>query len=795
MKFTTTLVLALFLSVLALAYVYVRQSPSESQITDTELKLPTAAVARDLFEDESGAVVRIAIQRAGKPEWVFERTVEDAQKNIAIWRVVEPFNAKAAGWELDRIAREVRGIKYEISHPPGDSGSVTPKSAGLDPPQSTVTLKSLDGSSATVEIGLPASASETYARRAGSDEIIVAKSNLRALLKKDVVEYRDLQVWDIAPDQVRRVEIVDRAADDGPAEYIFVNDGLRWMLEAPVAARATDRVKDALQAISRLRVRKWIEDSADSHRAYGLDPAALTLRMTVEEQVLVEPTLDEPDDENAIQPTTELETTVYTLHVSNVAPIGEDSAVYVRTGDESVVGTILKTAADKLRPVMNEWREMRVVTADVDRAGRIELNVADQRASLIKTPDGWAFEADGERADTLEVQQLLASVRNLDAVVFVEPGAEESQTLGVDRPQAEVRITIPGAEAIETLTVGNFTDEAAKRLVYVRRALNDTIAKVRSADVAPLLRPISTYRDRTVLDLQSDRIQRIAIRTESPFSGEGVDFALARDGGAWRMIEPVSASVRADRAAQLVSFLSRLTATTVLPDDKSASEVGLDAPDAVVSLTYSPPPEIRIEPADESGEDPSDPVEVQPPDETIELAISAKGAKRYAKLSGGSRLYEIPNNLYDQILLEYRSDAILAFDAADVIRFSIQSGDASHAFVRKDADWAYESEPDLPLSSTKVENLLLQIKDLKTARYAAHGEFDRAEFGLHDPMITIALGTGDGTEHRLYISAKRSGAKDAPGFFAAIDESPGVFVVSETDSDRLKVSLDDLEAA
>lgn len=790
MNFRTTAILAILLAGMVVWYTLLRQSPALTAGQASTLKPPAAEVAAPLIEEDAlGEVVRIVVRKDDGSSWTFEKEKSETGAGSG-WMIIEPFNFKASGWEVDRIARDLKSLKYEVSHPAGAPGSISAADAGLEPPQYAVTLSDTDGKTKTVQIGKPASPMETFVRLEGGDRIAVATSNLRTLIKKSPVEYRDLQVWTFTPENVRRVEIEDRTAEGGAQRYVFSRDAARWMMEAPATARATDKVNEALQAVSRMRVAKWHENREAKPAIVGLEPAALTFRVTVEEQVPAEKATDdtEPDGEGGKEgqaeepPATKLMTTTYELHVSKLSPIGEDTKTYIRVGNENAVGTILKTTTDKLKPVMNEWREMRLTTAAVDQASRIELNVGGERGTLLKTGEGWKFDS-GEKADEAEVGGLLTAVQNLAATAFLEPGESDSATAGLDSPQADIAMTIPGVEGSERIVVGNFTDETSRRLRFARRG-TDPVAKVRANDVESLIRPLSTYRDRAVVNVPPASIERLSIRKPSGLGNAEISGSFVRSAAGWEMAEPVQAAAAVDTVNTLVNKLSQLRATAVAADGGDPSSFGLAGPVATVVLTVATVPS--------EGDNEAAPAAK----ETIELVFGQRGAQAYAMRSDRPTIYEVPADVLDQVRGELRSGKIFDFDTAGVSQFTIHQDGSAHTFVRKDSStWTYATEPDLPLNSTKVENLLLQIKDIEATRFLTHVADDLAVFGLDQPSRRFHVALADGKELTVLVSERSADLPGTSGSLGGTGLGLPVFVIPEETLRRLQVILEDLEAA
>ncbi len=799
MNFRTTWILLVVFVVLVLGYIALKPRPGSGEgEADRTRPFQPSPVSRDLLDDTQklGELVKVVCQTEDGEEWVFEANEESEATAQREWRMTSPLDVKVTSWQVQRFATQFNNLQYDISYKPGEPGGVTAADAGLDPPWVVLTLTDVDDKTVTVEIGRKASASETYVRLAGSDEICVGKADLKNLIKSKALDYRDQQVWIFDAKDATRVEITDRSDTGEPAHYVFARHDGKWMIESPVTARATSKVDDMVQAISRLRAIKWHDCDPDRLAMYGLEPPRLTITATVEKEVEVEPELEEPEptesvetgEEEEVQPPKRIETSVYKLHLSDRSPIGEDTKVYMSPGGEPVVGTIMKTVADKLTPNLSEWREMKLTTVNADAATRVELSTPEGEAVLVKSGTAWTFEGGEGRADAATVKGLLAALGKLKAVAFVDGEEGNLAAFGLADPRAELRLTLPGVEGVERFSVGGYTDAQAKRLVYVRRNEASSIAKVRASDVKALLRGPMAYRDHTILDFRAGTIDRIALSVENRFADGRTDVRLERRDDGWTMAAPVEAPVRKDGVDRLAEVVRDLRAESVVAYADDASAFGLDAPAAVVSVTRTPPVEYRFE-----NDDDEHATEVQPPPETVTFSVAQHDGKVYAKRSDSRVVYELARDLFEKFGEEYRVDKVMGFDDQAVIRFVIRSGDTEHVFEKHDDRWVYQAEADFPLDKQKVDNLLLQINDLRTHGYVSHTTPSGDAYGLSSPAHEVTVGFEDGSSRQLRVSARTCDRDPRKGHYATADGAEGVFLLTPDATKRFAVSLDELE--
>jgi len=774
---TTGLMLAALVAFVAAYVVLVPKTGDESM----PIKPPAPAgsvAAQPVIEPPLGDITKIVAKVDGE-DWVFEKSAE-VGASPSVWTMTKPLDLKVQGFDVDRIARQLTGLQYEVSLEPGGPGVVTAAQAGLEPAGTAITLTDTAGKSATVEIGKSVSSGETYVRIPGQTRILIGNASLRNLLKPKAIEYRDPQLWNLASDKITTVEITDRMDAGSPVDYRFVRDGARWNMESPVAARATSKVDELLQTISRLRVTKWEDNRAERLVAYGLQPAALTVKVTVEEEVSVEP--EEVDvkegeakaDDAAEPAKTVKKTTAHQLHVSTLSPVGEDTKTYVRVGDEAAVASIMKTLTEKLRPVMTEWRDMSLSQVNATTATQIEFSTPDQSATLVKKVDGWYFEATPDqpkRADDEKTTALLQQLQNLKATAFVDGSMEVLAAAGFNRPAADVKLTVPGVDGTERIVIGGFSDPQTKRLRYARRNDSKSIAKVKADEAAALLAGPGALRDRTLFSLPVEAVNQLSfVVSNSCLSGK-LEYTLTRGETGWSLTEPIKRPVQVDQVEAFVGSLKGIIAVGVVADEQELSAYGLHEPPVMLTIRY--------------GEGDSA--------ESVSLIAAAHDGRHYAQRSDQPGIYEIDSVTYQSLFTEFRPAEVLRFDAPKVKAFTIRQDEQAHTFERANTKWIYASEPDLPLDPKKVENLLLQVNDLKTGRVISFGREDAADLGLASPLLLVAVDLEDGSKKELRISEKSCADNSTVGHFAQTDYSPEVILITPEMIDRIKVSIPELE--
>jgi hypothetical protein len=167
---------------------------------------------------------------------------------------------------------------------------------------------------------------------------------------------------------------------------------------------------------------------------------------------------------------------------------------------------------------------------------------------------------------------------------------------------------------------------------------------------------------------------------------------------------------------------------------------------------------------------------VPPTPTTIRLLFAKKADAVYAKRDDQPVIYQIDTAVYDKLNAEYHAGGLFTFDQNQVKSVTLQSPDAGLQGFSKEGPtaWKYSVEPDLPIDANKLKNYLVQLKDLKPARYAAYSASDLATFGLDQPQYELTVTLDDGKKERMRVTAKNP---TGGGHFAVMNESHDVFIL------------------
>ncbi len=188
------------------------------------------------------------------------------------WKLTEPVAAAAEQGDIEEFINAVARLRADemVAEKPADL-----KPYGLDKPE--VTWKFLSGTKEVLNLVVGAAdkaGRRRYAKLAGGDVVFLLDPPTTARV---LAEYRSRNVW-AAPLDAAQVESVRYGYERNPFTLDKV-DG-QWEVGGKAGeAVKVQAVNDALDALSRLRLERYVLDKGADPKLYGLEPPVLTIEV------------------------------------------------------------------------------------------------------------------------------------------------------------------------------------------------------------------------------------------------------------------------------------------------------------------------------------------------------------------------------------------------------------------------------------------------------------------------------------------------------------------------------------
>ncbi|GMU81151.1 MAG: hypothetical protein AMXMBFR47_10220 [Planctomycetota bacterium] len=284
---------------------------------------------------------------------------------------------------------DLRAISFEDKpEPPAKFGLDSPPratirvvSAGLVEP---VTLKVLKDT----ESGL-----NSYVQLDGQPSVFVVSAEAAKRLAVDPLALRSRVVFDIRPEQIRKVEVTQ-----GGVTEAIVRTGMEWNLLAPAGAAADPvATREITTDLAMMRAKRVVAKGEDAK--YGLDQPLATIRFSVERPAASQPAASQPETAEGVEPgapttapapppPTPLPTSQdHTLIIGRTAAgafARKDNEPYIFELDETVVRSL---TAELIRRQLFDFTGDQIESIRVEsNNGMVEFKRADKEWTYVPDP-------------------------------------------------------------------------------------------------------------------------------------------------------------------------------------------------------------------------------------------------------------------------------------------------------------------------------------------------------------------------------------------------------------------------
>lgn len=204
-----------------------------------------------------------------------------------------------------------------------------------------------------------------------------------------------------------------------------------------------------------------------------------------------------------------------------------------------------------------------------------EIRIISQDGEVLfaKKQDGWAMiEPRPYKVDAGTVNSLENRLKDFLASRILEEDSEDLQRYGLDKPTATISFKLDdGTE--NTLLIGEMT--ASKVQYYAKDSAREQIYILGSYDVESFLRPVSDFRDRTILAVDTGAINTLSLEIL-----DKRDFILAGDdSGNWSIVDPLEIEARGDAVGEMLGDIQKLKIKDfVIENADDLSRYGLNEP-------------------------------------------------------------------------------------------------------------------------------------------------------------------------------------------------------------------------
>lgn len=388
-------------------------------------------------------------------------TNAESDEAAAVWRLAEPFGARADKAEVEALVRKLVELeKKRTLEETGDGTSLA--DLGLEPPEATISLKA-EGGDRVLRLGdeVPMS-KDRVATLGGRPEIYVVDGSVLGEVTRDPGAWRDRRVVNLESDEVTRLEL----STAGREPVVIRRDGEQFRLAAPISDLA-DRgeVRKLVSELAGLRAQSFLDGAEADPTQLGLEPPRAVVDIGTGQGEPLHLEVGEAKDANL-------------------------GRYYGRLGGQTFVFQIADLMKTLERPAA-AWRSPTWSGVEVFRVDSVRVKDAQGELTLEQQDNDWL--RDGEKIPYAAASDLLYAFAGVEAERLMTPEQAAGEGLELGEPEVTLEVTAEGYPE-ETLTVypaaeGGVPARASDREVVFlltpeqRKSLETAISGVRVAKV------------------------------------------------------------------------------------------------------------------------------------------------------------------------------------------------------------------------------------------------------------------------------------------------------------------------
>ncbi len=275
-----------------------------------------------------------------------------------------------------------------------------------------------------------------------------------------------------------------------------------WKLTQPVNAAAdTYKVGSLVDEVTSLKSKNIVPESGPDAPTTGIDHPQYTIELTAggkKSKLLVG---------NALQIT---------------------DGVYVKVDGQSDVAVVDASLLSSLEKPAGDLRKTQLFETSSSAVQKVTITHKDgTQLSLEKQGKGWQIvKPTVMPAEQFAVEDLLSAVLNLTPVSFVD---DASQAIGLNKPADVVSFstaapssqpTTAPVAGMETVKFGGY-DDLEKKNIYVQLP-DGSVVKAAAGVLDSLNKKPMELRDKTVVDLDPEKVERVVIAINQPATTQPV---------------------------------------------------------------------------------------------------------------------------------------------------------------------------------------------------------------------------------------------------------------------------------
>jgi hypothetical protein len=377
---------------------------------------------------DAGAVRQLEISSASRHITLVRNGERD-------WAITEPKSLPADSDEANRLAGSASDIRRESVLEENATGLAQ---FGLDPPQSTLKVKTKEGKEFEIYFGRNnPTGSFNYAMVRGRKELLLVNSSVAGEFDKKLDDLRNHSVLSYDKAEVQRLSI---KSAKGEITLDKDNNDQWWLVGKDRVAADSPAVRAILNSLSLARIKEFYPDFADAHAKPALDHPLVDVSLIYGKNRSMKHLIIGPEKSVPLD-TKEQKASPDKLYLAK-----DEARADLFYVDKELVDKLLQSRSDlreKALAVFQRW--------DIDS---IDLTNQKGNFKLSKSNGEWFFGTAKKKARFDPVNAIFDSLEK-QAVELIENPASPSK-YGFDKPVGRI-ILMQGNNGIVDCSLGSAT--------------------------------------------------------------------------------------------------------------------------------------------------------------------------------------------------------------------------------------------------------------------------------------------------------------------------------------------------
>ena len=555
------------------------------------------------------------------------------------------------------------------------------------------------------------------------------------------------EIYTLNEDRIQRIRLSFRDESYQSLTLAKNADGA-WQLTAPFTAAAdAPKVNEMLNDLLEKKVKQTLE--AADYAQYGLQPPNIQIELW-----------------------TGGEAPARTFLIGNKTV---NYSVYTQEQSESHIFLIESSVLDDFTKSPSDLRDREVLNFSPEAVTALYLRVGDAPEVHCERQIALNGETAGDvgewkmiqpveaKADTRSIQEIVAALAGLKAVVFEADGDYDPANYGLSRPKITVALQFTDDAPKQELQIGS--DAGTDGRIYVARPDRHAVYTVNREIYTKLDRTVFDLRDKRVIDFQRTATHRFTLRQREDriMCQKNVD-------GEWEITSPVTLKADAEVVDDLLFGVDALKAVAFVDDQpRNLRPYGLDLPSTQASFMVP-----DTEPA-------------------VLLVGKMKGDNVYVKSQNADTVFLVKGEIVALLgmgVAELRHKQLLDFDSDAVSKVGLKHGDVNLVCQKQGTNWRLTHPVQEQAKNGAVLSVIQQVNRLTVEAFLAVSP-TVATTGFDAPEIQLVVTLKDRTEHRLTIGKP---AYDTQHYGRLQNVPNTVFLLKKEIVENLTKTVDDLRA-